>query len=170
MENILTLNQSIFGTKSRERRISRRALKASVQELYIPEESDEITYDEGYDIDGGVSFSRGWLAATIDVSIAGLCLIPGIGSSLSILLGIKNIGRFFGKSLAKALFKKVGNAIISGILCFVVGSAISYIDNTAMNVLCSNICNNLFSSLSFGGIVSMAVDAIDGAFDGMITF
>ncbi len=53
MENILTLNQSIFGTKTKERRISRRALKASVQELYVPQESEEITYDEGYDIDGG---------------------------------------------------------------------------------------------------------------------
>ncbi len=53
MENILTLNQSIFGTKSTERKISRRALKASVQELYIPVESEEITYDEGYEVDGG---------------------------------------------------------------------------------------------------------------------
>ncbi len=50
---ILTLNQSIFGTKSIEREISRRALKAKVQELYIPQDSAEITYDEGYDIDGG---------------------------------------------------------------------------------------------------------------------
>jgi len=33
MESILTLNQSIFGTKSRERRTSKRALKASVKEL-----------------------------------------------------------------------------------------------------------------------------------------
>ncbi len=30
MDNILTLNQSIFGTKTVERRNSRRALKASV--------------------------------------------------------------------------------------------------------------------------------------------
>lgn len=42
MEKILTLNQSIFGTKTKERRISRRALRASVQELYIPQESDII--------------------------------------------------------------------------------------------------------------------------------
>ncbi len=49
----MVLNQSIFGAKTKERRISRRALKASVQELYVPQESDVITYDEGYDIDGG---------------------------------------------------------------------------------------------------------------------
>ena len=53
MESILTLNQSIFGTKSSERRISKRALKASVKELYVPQETEEITYDDGYDIDGG---------------------------------------------------------------------------------------------------------------------
>jgi hypothetical protein len=57
MDNILTLNQSIFGTRTKKRRISRRALKASAKELYIPQESEEISYDEGYDIDGGMEAS-----------------------------------------------------------------------------------------------------------------
>jgi len=57
MDKILTLNQSIFGTKTIERRNSKRALKASVHELYIPQESEEITYDEGYDIDDGGTIS-----------------------------------------------------------------------------------------------------------------
>ena len=53
MEGILTLNQRIFGINIKERRISKRALKASVKEVYVPQESSEITYDDGYDIDGG---------------------------------------------------------------------------------------------------------------------
>ena len=59
MESILTLNQSIFGTKTKERRISKRALKESVKELYVPQESEEITYDDGYDIDGGGTIKLG---------------------------------------------------------------------------------------------------------------
>lgn len=63
IENILTLNQSIFGTKSRERRISKIALKASVKELYVPQESEEITYDDGYEfLDGNKLFEfKEWL-------------------------------------------------------------------------------------------------------------
>ena len=80
MESILTLNQSVFGTKSRERRISKRALRASVQELYVPQECEEITYDDGYDIDGG------WFV--------------GISVSSDICLSIKN---FFTSMVTKSL-------------------------------------------------------------------
>ena len=65
---MLTLNQSIFGTKTVERRNSRRALKASVQELYVPQELEDITYDEGYDIGGGGSIT---LTLSIGCTIGG---------------------------------------------------------------------------------------------------
>ena len=77
MENILTLNQSIFGTKTKERRISRRALKASVQELYVPQESDVITYDEGYDIDGGAFYSSKTISVYGEIAAKKLWLLNG---------------------------------------------------------------------------------------------
>ena len=36
--------------------MSRRSRRALVQELYTPADADEITYDEGYDIDGGMEW------------------------------------------------------------------------------------------------------------------
>ena len=74
MESILTLNQSIFGTKSSERRISKRALKASVKELYVPQESEEITYDDGYDIDGGAVLQIAGVAGAVVSAVCSVIL------------------------------------------------------------------------------------------------
>lgn len=73
MSDILTFNQSVFDTKTIERSISKRAKKAQSKELYTPVDSDVITYDEGYDVDGGGTFK-------IRLSVAGG--LAGIGSGI----------------------------------------------------------------------------------------
>ena len=75
MESILTLNQSVFGTKTKERSMSRRSRRAIVQELYTPVDADEITYDEGYDIDGGGIFTALVTTARITGIVANAILI-----------------------------------------------------------------------------------------------
>ena len=170
MSDFLTFNQSIFGTNIKERSLSKKAKKAQIMELYTPDDSDVIIYDESYDIDGGTSIARGILATAIDTLIVGICLIPGVGAGVATLLGIKNVGRFFGKGLAKAFFKHGGKTIIMKLLSLAFAATCSYLTNTTLSIVCDNICDNLFSSLSLGGIISMGVDAIDGSFDGYITF
>lgn len=121
MENILTLNQSIFGTKTKERRNSRRALKASVQELYVPQESEEITYDEGYDIDGGGTIS---INLTISFTIGGF--IQGMCSGLitSIITGLTGgLGAIVGAVIAPLI-----NKFLIGLF----GDSLSTIINNAL--------------------------------------
>ena len=36
-----------------ERRVSRKARKAIVKQLYVPIDAEELTYDDGYEIEGG---------------------------------------------------------------------------------------------------------------------
>ena len=140
MENILTLNQSIFGTKTKERRSSRRALKASVQELYVPQESDVITYDEGYDIDGGAFYSSKtisvygesaakqlWLlateilgqgvAATLSVGgiVGGCALIAASGGLLTVIGAVRAFIGFFGLACSLTAIMTNGIALAMGI-------------------------------------------------------
>ena len=135
MENILTLNQSIFGTKTKERRISRRALKASVHDLYVPQESSEITYDDGYDIDGGFYISNDVLIATVIAvginPIGGMlwgmgiyklgCLISAAGAKLGAKIGGviggfvgTAIGALLGLGLVASVAFTVADALIQG--------------------------------------------------------
>lgn len=44
---------------------SQRALKASVKELYVPQESEEIAYDDGDDIDGGAFLQIAGVAGAV---------------------------------------------------------------------------------------------------------
>jgi hypothetical protein len=142
MENILTLNQSIFGTKSTERKISRRALKASVQELYIPQESEEITYDEGYEVDGGIAISAiralGVCGAAVSITCSIVLALDSIGwikLSFCEKMGFK-VFRFagdiastcaflslaskkiVGNFVAKILSKKFGGVVGANVLAF----------------------------------------------------
>jgi hypothetical protein len=115
MENILTLNQSIFGTKTKKRGMSRRALKASTKELYIPQESEEITYDEGYDIDGGGTITFNFtISCTIGGFVQGLCagLITSIVSGLTGGLGAV-IGGLIAPRINKLLVDLFGNSLSS---------------------------------------------------------
>ena len=76
MRNILTLNQRIFGNNCYERRMSKKALKALASDLYVPVDSEEITYDEGSEIDGGwflgVQFSASTCSAMFN-TVIGMC-------------------------------------------------------------------------------------------------
>lgn len=65
MSDVLTFNQSIFGTRIRERRLSKKAKKAQSIELYCPEKSDVITYDDGYDVDCGAILQALGIAGAI---------------------------------------------------------------------------------------------------------
>ena len=53
---ILTMKQSIFGNKFKERGLSKNARKAMSSEMYIPTNAVEMTYDEMECVDGGVCF------------------------------------------------------------------------------------------------------------------
>ena len=51
--DILTMNQSIFSNKFKERGLSKNARKAMASEMYIPTNAVEMTYDEMECVDGG---------------------------------------------------------------------------------------------------------------------
>lgn len=53
MSDVLTFNQSIFGTKTKKQVLSNKAKKAQKDSLFVPTNVEEISYDEGYEIDGG---------------------------------------------------------------------------------------------------------------------
>lgn len=70
-----------------KRKNSRRALKASVQELYIPQESEEITYGEWYDIDGE-SISTSVLVRTLLKFSLAVDLIQSYAENTASFLGM----------------------------------------------------------------------------------
>ena len=123
MDNILTLNQSIFGTRTKKRRISRRALKASAKELYIPQESEEISYDEGYDIDGGGSIKIGikfTLGAVVGASVVSTIVgfLSGYACTKALKFGTM-IGGFWGGAVGF-----LAGALISGGIAKAVNKAV----------------------------------------------
>ena len=129
MENILTLNQSIFGTKTKKRRISRRALKASTKELYVPQKSEEISYDEGYDIDGGGYFTL-TMSCTVGGFVSGLAsgvitgFVAGFVAGLSTKLG-STIGGWKGAIICGALGMIASNFISSKVNKLIYGPSSS---------------------------------------------
>ena len=128
IENILTLNQSIFGTKSRERRISKIALKASVKELYVPQESEEITYDDGYYIDGGAFLQIAGVAGAVVSAVCSSILYMNdlfnwginwfwkivlnasafIGDVVSFLSGLGSLAKGALFNIASTILSKIG--------------------------------------------------------------
>lgn len=53
MDDILSLNQEIFGTKPKEKRMSKEAKKAFSKDIIVPNDVEVVTYEEGYNVDGG---------------------------------------------------------------------------------------------------------------------
>ena len=164
MENILTLNQSVFGTKSKERRMSRRSRRALVQGLYTPADADEITYDEGYDIDGGMSTSA--LACLID---GGLVLVCG-----AINGAIKAAGCFGKGALKHTLLRKTPKWLR---ILFECSLAIDFIQKVGGNVQTilgivddesklGSIIDKVITACSIGGIIATICDVCDGQWDG----
>ena len=103
--------------------MSRRTRRALVQELYTPEDADEITYDEGYDIDGGFYIPNEVLCATafaLAINPIGTTLL-GIGIyKLAALISAK--GAALGAKIGGMIGNVIGSAIGSLLGLGLVGS------------------------------------------------
>lgn len=139
MNDILTFNQSIFGTKYMERRTSRRAKKAQAKELYTPSDSDIITYDEGYDIDGGAVLQIAGVAGYV-VSIVCQAILA---FNDVCKLGIN----FFWKQVLKiTAFCGTVLSIAGGISCLAGGKSFSIVSTILQKIGCGKAVADLVAA------------------------
>ena len=98
---ILTMKQSIFGNKFKERKLSKNARKAMVSEMYIPTNAVEMTYDEMECVDGG-----GWILFKAKCTVGGMIASFGVGFTTSFLISC--LATMVGKKVPTWVGKLIG--------------------------------------------------------------
>lgn len=131
MENILTFNQSIFGTKLKERRTSRRALRSMCKELYVPTDSNVVTYGEEFDIDGGQVVGVD-LTVTLSVGLI-MGLVAGTAVKSIITLQLTALASASCAAFGGPVGIGIGAAIGVGLAGFLVSKLTQYVTNTLVH-------------------------------------
>lgn len=113
MENILTMNQTMFGNKFIERRASKRSRKAQATEFEFSSDVVEMTYDDCDVVDGGGTIT---INLTISCTLGGF--VQGLVSGLitSIVTGLTGglgaiVGSFIAPLVNKFLIGLFGNSL-----------------------------------------------------------
>ena len=125
---VLTMKQSIFRNKFKERKLSKNARKAMASEMYIPTNAVEMTYDEMECVDGGASIEKGWFGIPIGIRLtknecsdgAFACSLASAGVVISggmvtIILAATGVGAL-GAGIAAGI-----SAILAGALAYYAG-------------------------------------------------
>ncbi|MCK9199484.1 MAG: RHS repeat-associated core domain-containing protein [Bacilli bacterium] len=120
---------------------------------------------------GFLSISRGLISGIIDgvISILG-ALIPAIGSASTLLIGVKGIGKIFGKKamekVAKKVFsKKIITALIKGIV-FLCEKIIGLVVNIVIGTIANLVFGAVWMMTSIGNFIGGIMDLFDGTYDG----
>ncbi len=140
MNDVLSLNSSIFGNLTKEKRVSRKTRKAMVLELYVPEEAIVMSYEDACSVDGGGTYT--FEGATAVTQIAGMIFASIVGAGITVLGGYKSIvlgvgmigtgvGTVFGVLACIAGFIGVSYGLVTGIVGLVnAAQAIYYTNKT----------------------------------------
>lgn len=127
MENILTMNQTMFGNKFIERRASKRTRKAQATEFEFSENVVEMTYDECDVVDGGVGIIQaiGLVGSGLSIAATMLLMIDDFSSKFNMSWGWRlalKIVRFVGdiastvSFMSNALKGQIAN-VVAKIVC-----------------------------------------------------
>jgi len=117
---------------------------------YVSIEKDEMEY-----IDGGIAFSRSWIA--IGVDLIALAVAP-------YLAPIKFLGRTLAATLVSKFLPQLAG-VFKSLIQMVIGVSINMTTGALGNLL----FGNLWCLTSVGGIVGLAADYFsDGTIDGTI--
>ncbi len=117
MENILTMNQTMFGKKFIERRVSKRSRKAQVAEFTFSSDIVEMTYDECDVVDGG-----GKVAVYLQCSLGAIIASFGVGFTTGFIMSYLTMK--IGKSLPTWVGKLAG-AVVGATIGAVISSQIN---------------------------------------------
>lgn len=93
------------------------------------------------------SISRSLIAGAIDIVLALLCCIPAfapVGDSMILLQGIKNLGKFVGRSFVERMFKKIFSKRILQILFSVIEWLVKTVTGAIVNFAVGKIFDKLF--------------------------
>ena len=119
------------------------------------------------------SISRSLIAGAIDIVLALLCCIPAfapVGDSMILLQGIKNLGKFVGRSFVERMFKKIFSKRILQILFSVIEWLVKTVTGAIVNFAVGKIFDKLFglfwSMSSLGNFIGATFDLCDGKYDG----
>ncbi|MCM1260953.1 MAG: RHS repeat-associated core domain-containing protein [Prevotella sp.] len=120
---------------------------------------------------GVLSIARGIFSGIIDVSIAIIATIfPVLGTASTLLIGVKNIGRFLSKKafekLAKKVFTKtIINFIVKAIV-FLLTSILSLTINICVGTIANLVYGCVWMLTSIGNFIGGILDFCDGIYDG----
>lgn len=125
--------------------------------LVMPSKYALVSNDEMEYVEGGVSFSRTWVAAAADAVAMLFC---------PYLAPIK----YLGKNAAKALVSKFLPQL-TGALASIVKTVLGVGINVSTGTIGNLVFNNLWCLTSIGGIIGLAADYIsDKKIDGWVCF
>jgi len=120
---------------------------------------------------GFLSISRGLISGIIDgvISILG-ALIPAIGSASTLLIGVKGIGKIFGKkamekAAMKVFSKNIITALIKGIV-FLCEKIIGLVVNIVIGTIANLVFGAVWMMTSIGNFIGGIIDLLDGTYDG----
>lgn len=121
--------------------------------------------------DGVLSIARGVFSGIIDVFISTIAIIfPVLGTASTLLIGIKNIGKFLSKKafekLAKKVFTKtIINLIVKSVV-FLLTSILSLTINISIGTIGNLVCGCMWMLTSIGNFIGGILDFCDGKYDG----
>lgn len=120
MNDILNVNQNIFGSKFSTKRVSRRARKAMAEPLTIPDCAVEMTYDDMCEVNGG-----GYIRLGVKFTIGGF-----VGASVVASI----VGYLSGYCVTKAVkFGSMIGGFWGGVVGLAVGALVSWGISSAVN-------------------------------------
>ena len=124
-------------------------------EIVLPASYSVIEEEEMMYLDGGISFSRSWVAVPVDVIALSICWY------LALI-------KFMGKQAAAALVKKYLPKL-SGVIAKAAKSVLGVSINVSSGAIGSKILGNAWCLTSLGGIVCLGLDwATDGKINNRI--